>query len=463
MRTSLLIAFAFATALSGPVLAAPLDTAAVDTLALKTLADSKVPAASIAIVQDGRIVYAKAYGQQGPGTPAVTQARYPIASISKQITATAILMLADEGKLSLSDPVGKYVPGLTDGDTVTIAQVLSHTAGYRDYWPQDYPFAEMARPVTPQEILDRWAKAPLDFPPGTQWQYSNTGFVIAGQIVEKVSGEPLMTFLGKRVFTPLGMASAVDIDRGMTKADAVPHMRYALGPVRVEQAPAPGWLFAAGELAMTASDLARWDIGMIQRKLLTPASYAAQQTSVKLADGKDSHYGLGITIRDIGGHRILEHGGEAVGFLSENIVAPDDNVAVVVLDNADFGDAQTTIARGILAMLLPDAKPGAHKPAEGTARARAILDGLREGRIDRSRFTDHGNAYFTETAIGDYKASLGPLGAPTAFKQVETSLRGGFTEEVYEVSYASRKLQLIVRAEPGENGKIEQFTAYPAS
>ena len=188
-------------------------------------------------------------------------------------------MLADEGKLTLDDPVGKYVPGLTGGDTVTIRQILSHTSGYRDYWPQDFSFADMQHPVTPGQILDRWGKAPLDFPPGTQWQYSNTGFVIAGQIIEKVSGQSLLPFLSARAFQPLGMASAVDADTGMTPADATPHERYALGPVRVAKPAAAGWLFAAGELAMTASDLARWDIGMMDHKLLSQAGYAAQQTS----------------------------------------------------------------------------------------------------------------------------------------------------------------------------------------
>ncbi|HET8611279.1 MAG TPA: serine hydrolase domain-containing protein, partial [Sphingomonas sp.] len=114
--------------------ARPLDTAAIDRAAIAALKTTQVPAASIAVVQDGRIVYSHAYGTQAPGEPAVTGARYPIASISKQITATAILMLADEGKLKLDDPVGKYVPGLTDGDKVTIRQILSHTSGYRDYW-----------------------------------------------------------------------------------------------------------------------------------------------------------------------------------------------------------------------------------------------------------------------------------------------------------------------------------------
>jgi D-alanyl-D-alanine carboxypeptidase len=452
MRPALLSAFALIA--TTPALAKPLDTAAIDRAAARILATTRVPAASIAVVEDGKIVYVKAYGQQGPGTAAVTTARYPIASISKQITATAILMLADEGKLSLTDPVGKYVPGLTDGERVTIAQVLSHTSGYRDYWPQDYSFADMAHPVTPRQILDRWASAPLDFEPGSQWQYSNTGYVIAGQIIEKVSGQPLMSFLSQRVFIPLAMATAVDADTGMTSADAVPHMRYALGPVRVEKPAAPGWLFAAGELAMTASDLARWDIGMIDAKLLSPSAYKVQQTPMKLTDGKAADYGLGVQVGAADGHRMLEHGGEAVGFLSENRVYPDDKAAIVVLVNGDFGDAQTAIADRIEAQLFPQ--------ADKTERALAIFDMLRDGRIDRSRFTVNGNVYFTPTAIADYKASLTPLGRPLGFRQRSDKLRGGFTEEVYSVAYPGRMLTIVLRAEPGACGKIEQFTVYPA-
>ena len=113
-----------------------------------------------------------------------------IGSISKQFTAAAILLLAEQGKVSLDDPVSKFVPNLTRGDKVTIRQLLSHTSGYQDYWPQDYVPPFMLQPVTADKILDLWARKALDFDPGTQWQYSNTNFVIAGLIVEKASGEP---------------------------------------------------------------------------------------------------------------------------------------------------------------------------------------------------------------------------------------------------------------------------------
>ena len=213
--------------------------------------------------------------------------RYSIGSISKQFTAAAILLLQEQGKLSLDDTVGKYVPGLTRGDEVTIRQILSHTSGYQDYWPEDYLMTPMMKPATAQQIIDTWAKKPLDFEPGTQWQYSNTNFVIAGAIVEKVSGEKLMDFLGEHIFHPLGMKSVWNSDETkLTQADATPYIRYALGPLRLAPKEGRGWMFAAGELAMTAHDLALWNESMMAQTVLKPESYKEMFTSVKLKDGK---------------------------------------------------------------------------------------------------------------------------------------------------------------------------------
>src|ERR1035438_2059302 len=117
--------------------------------------------------------------------PAVPTMRYSVGSISKQFTATAVLLLAEQGKLTLDDPVSRFVPNLTRGSEVTIRQLLSHTSGYQDYWPQDYVPPFMLQAITADKILDQWARKPLDFDPGTEWQYSNTNFVIAGLIVEK--------------------------------------------------------------------------------------------------------------------------------------------------------------------------------------------------------------------------------------------------------------------------------------
>ncbi|MGB8769240.1 MAG: serine hydrolase domain-containing protein, partial [Candidatus Korobacteraceae bacterium] len=266
----------------------------IDGIAHEVLQTTGVPSASLAVVMDGKIAYVQAYGDArlDPATPAQSQMRYSIGSISKQFTAAAILMLAEEGKLSLDDPVSKYVPGLTRGNEVTIRELLSHTSGYQDYWPQDYVPPMMLQPISADGIMDRWARKPLDFDPGTKWQYSNTNYVIAGVIVEKVSGEPLLRLLSQRVFTPLGMKSVADTNENkLPPTDPSGYLRYALGPLHPAPKEGKGWMFAAGELAMTAHDLALWDQSLIAETILKPESYKEMFTEVKLKNGKGTHYG----------------------------------------------------------------------------------------------------------------------------------------------------------------------------
>ena len=272
----------------GPAPISPALREKVDAVVRQALTTTGVPSASIAIVQDGAIAYLQAYGDGriDPHTPALPSMRYSIGSISKQFTAAAVLLLAEQGKLSLDDPVSRFVPNLTRGNEVTIRELLSHTSGYQDYWPQDYVPPFMLQSITADKILDQWARKPLDFDPGTEWQYSNTNFVIAGLIVEKASGEPLLQFLSEHIFAPLGMKSVMNIDQNrLTETDATGYLRYALGPPRLAPKEGKGWLFAAGELAMPAEDLAKWDISMINRSVLQPASYAQMEREVVLKNG----------------------------------------------------------------------------------------------------------------------------------------------------------------------------------
>jgi CubicO group peptidase (beta-lactamase class C family) len=371
----------------------------------------------------------------------------------------ALLLLEDEGKLSLDDKVSKYLPGISGGDKIAIRQLLSHTSGLQDFWPQDYAFEAMSHPVTPQGIVDRWAKKPLDFEPGEQWQYSNTGYVVAGLIAEKVSGEPLVSYLERRIFKPLGMTSVVDQDQTYTSAFPAGYGRYALGPVRTVTPPAPGWLYAAGELSMTAADLAKWDIARIDRALIPADDWKAQETSVKLNDGKDTGYGLGVSIKD--SPRRISHTGEAVGFLSVNNVYPDDRAAIVVLTNSWAGNAYTRIARDIATIVLPAAVQDAVQVAQA-ARARNVYDRLRGGHLDRSQLTTNANYYFTDQAIADFASSLGPLGKPQSFEaDGKPVLRGGFVIQGYTIKYPQRTLKLSTFYEPGASGRIEQFLVTP--
>ena len=427
----------------------------VDTIAAGVMEQNGVPSASVAVVQGGKLVYTHAYGRAhiDPDKTATPDMRYSIGSISKQFTAAAILILQEQGKLKLDDPVGKYIAGLTRGDEVTIREILSHTSGYQDYWPEDYLMKPMEQPTTAQAILDGWAKKPLDFDPGTQWQYSNTNYVIAGMIVEKVSGQKLMDFLGEHIFHPLNMRSVWNSDEArLTQTDATPYIRYALGPLRQAPKEGRGWMFAAGELAMTAHDLALWDESLIARSLLKPESYQEMFTEVKLKDGKGTHYGLGVDTADLDGHKDISHGGEVTGFVADNEVLIDDGVAVAVLTNHMAGGA------GQIAKLSASTIAGQkRKPAE--EEALAIYRGLQKGSLDRSKLAPNLDAYFDAQAITDFKNSLGPLGEPLTFHQTDESLRGGMTFRSFRIVYPTRTLGLTTYTYP--DGKLEQFLVYP--
>jgi len=438
----------------------PALKARIDRIAAQVLEQTGVPSASLAVVQHGKLVYTHAYGNarlatdSEPAIAATPGMRYSIGSISKQFTAAAILMLEEQGKLSVDDPVGKYIPGLTRGGEVTIRQILSHTSGYQDYWPEDYVMTPMLSPVTAQQILDTWAKKPLDFEPGTQWQYSNTNYVIAGRIVEIVSGEPLFQFLTERIFRPLGMTSVWNSDETvLTQADATAYYRHALGPLRPAPKEGRGWMYAAGELAMTAHDLALWDESLMARSLLRPESYKEMFTEVKLKDGSGTHYGLGVEVRDRNGHRSIEHSGEVSGFVSDNEVLIDDGAAVAVLTNQDAVGAAGVIAR--LAAPLAAGYPLA--PAE--EQALDIYHGLQQGRIDRALLAPNLSDYFTPEAIADFQSSLAPLGEPLSLRQIHTELRGGMTFRAFEIVYPGRKLELTTYTYP--DGKLEQYLIAP--
>jgi CubicO group peptidase (beta-lactamase class C family) len=431
----------------------------IDKLAADALVKTGVPSASLALVKDSRVVYLHAYGDArlDPRTPATPAMRYSIGSISKQFTASSILLLQEQGKLSLDDKVSKFLPHLTRANEVTIRQLLSHTSGYQDYWPQDYVMPNMLQPTTAQLILDQWARKPLDFDPGTKWQYSNTNFVIAGLIVEKVSGVPLLTFLQQKVFQPLSMTSVLNTDQErLGDTDPTGYLRYALGPPRPSPKEGKGWLFAAGELAMTAEDLAKWDISIMDQKLLQPASYREFATDVLLKNGLGTRYGLGVDVRTDAGHRSLSHSGEVSGFTSENIVFPDERVAIVVLTNQDAADAAANIAHAIAPLLLASDDPATPQKLE---QARKIFAGLQHGAIDRSLFTDNANFYFNAQALQDFAASLGPLGTPEEFTQKRQALRGGMIMRAYRIKFPKQELQAWTYELP--TGQLEQFQVAP--
>jgi hypothetical protein len=216
-------------------------------------------------------------------------------------------------------------------------------------------------------------------------------------------------------------------------------------------------MFAAGELAMPASDLALWNISMMDRTLLAPASYDSMFAEVKLKDGKGTGYGLGVQVGDRNGHRFIEHSGEVSGFVAENIVFPNDKVAVTVLTNEDASSAAGALGRRIAPLLLGGAAGVDNSNATAAAEKRAldIFTGLQEGRLDRSQLTPLCDGYFTQEAVEDFASSLKPLGTPTSFKQVSEAKRGGMTFRVFNVGFPSKQVRVTVYEMP--DGKLEQY------
>ena len=430
-----------------------------DKIADDVLQKTGVPSASVAVVRDGKIDYLHAYGYSNleNKTAADPKMRYSIGSISKQFTAAAILLLQEQGKLSLSDKVGKWIPGLTAGDRITIRQILSHTSGYRDFWAQDYVMPPMLKSVTAQQILNDWAKIPLDFEPGTRWQYSNTNYVIAGLIVEKAAGKPVLDFLREKIFNPLDMKSVTNTDEAkLPPSDPTGYMRYALGPLHPAPKEGRGWMFAAGELAMNAEDLAKWDIALMDRKILKPESYKMMEQDVLLANGVGTGYGLGVDVGLKDEHRYVAHSGEVSGFVSSNVVFPEDRDAVVVLTNQDAISAASQITDKIGTTFFAPSEGPSEK---AKAAAEQVFLGLQQGKIDRSLFTSNCNAYFDETGLRDYANSLGPLGKVQEFELVRESLRGGMTHRTYRVKFEGQSVS--INSYWMSDGKIEQFIVAP--
>jgi D-alanyl-D-alanine carboxypeptidase len=457
MRTLIRLAVLLiaATAVFAQDTLAPEMRANIDKAANEILAKTGAPSASIAVVKDGKIAYVHAYGNArlDPAVAATPQMRYSIGSISKQFTASSLLMMQEEGKLSLDDKVVRWLPELTRAKDVTIRQLLSMTSGYQDFWPQDYVMPNMMNPATPDEVVNGWAKKPLDFEPGSKWQYSNTNYVIAAMIFERVSGVPLVDFLQQRVFGPLQMTSVFNTDvAALPSTDAMRYLRYAAGPLRVAPKEGKGWMYAAGELAMTASDLAKWDISIIDQTILKPESYRELEHEVELTSGVGTHYALGVGVGLSDNRRQLSHGGEVSGFTAQNTVYPDDRAAIVVLTNLDATGASGQITGRIAKLLFSTTDPGTSAALD---ESKKIFAALQKGQIDRTLFTSNANAYFSDQALKDFAASLGPLGTPQDFTQASQSLRGGMVLRRYTVKFAKQTFNITTFWMP--DGKLEQY------
>ena len=466
----------------------PLDrveSSQVDDAVRTVMQRNNVPAVSLAIVRHAQIAYLKAYGAAELSTDighihptrssraASVSTRFAIGSISKEFTAAAILVLADRGQLSLDDTVSKYLPQLTGASHITIRELLNHTSGYLDYFLQEYIPARMQRPTSVDAILKAWAQRPLAFLPGKDWQYSGTNYVIAGRIVEKITGEPYEKFLEDNVLRPIGITDETFADHpSQPERNAVGYYRFALGPPRLAPLTGRNWLFAMADLEMTARDVALWDVSVINQSLLCSACYQAMSSEAKTSNGGPTGYGLGFFVRQIAGtdgkqHLMLHHPGEISGFRSHNFVLPDLKAAVVILTNAEYSDTTSELAEQLQSVvgIKPAEQSGADTAVSFIpsaveenaieARAHRLMLHLAQGLVDRADLAPDASETFTREAINDIRKSLAPLGDLERVKLDSTQLRGGTKHYALTLIYHRRKLQI---AEYDlADGKIEQF------
>jgi CubicO group peptidase (beta-lactamase class C family) len=285
---------------------------------------------TVLVAQDGKIVLDKGYGFANlewdvPNTPTT---KFRLGSITKQFTAASILLLEERGKLKTEDPVKKYMPDAPAAwDKITIFHVLTHTSGIPSFtgFP-DFETRE-AQAVTPEKLVEWFRDKPLEFEPGTKWNYSNSGYVLLGYLIEKISGQSYADFVQQNIFTPLGMKdSGYDSNSAIIAHRATGYTPDKNGPTNA------GFVhmsipFSAGALYSTTEDLLRWEQGLFGGKVLTAASLAKMTTPFKQG------YALGLGVSNNNGHKMISHEGGIQGFNTSLAYFPDDKLVVAVLAN----------------------------------------------------------------------------------------------------------------------------------
>ncbi len=313
---------------------------------VRSYVDAKQFMGSVLVARDGKIILSKGYGSANlewdvPNSPS---AKFRLGSITKQFTAACILLLEERGKLKVEDPVKKYMPDAPAAwDKVTIFHLLTHTSGIPSFtgFP-DYHSTE-AIATTPEQLVARFRDKPLEFQPGEKWNYSNSGYVLLGYLIEKISQQSYRQFVQENIFNPLGMKdSGYDSNTEIIAHRASGYEPSAKGPANA------GYIdmsipLSAGALYSTTEDLLRWEQGLMGGKVLSAASLQKMTTPFK------SDYAFGLAVHTGNGHKVIEHNGGIEGFNTALAYYPDDKLTVVVLANLS-GRAPESIAGNLAAL-----------------------------------------------------------------------------------------------------------------
>ncbi|HEX4458790.1 MAG TPA: serine hydrolase domain-containing protein [Polyangia bacterium] len=349
--------------------------AAIDALATDVVTKTPAAGVSVAVMRHGRLVVAKGYGfADVAARTAVTPATiFRIGSITKQLTAAAIVQLAQAQRLTLDDDIHRWLPDYpTHAQTITLRQLLTHTSGIPDFEHHAWFEAHMAERRPRGELVASFGAEPLEFTPGAKWSYSSSGYYLLGLVVERASGRAWADYVRDQVLAPAGVRGigecpdTQDYPHAARGYDIRDGKRVDARPIVMAHA------FAAGALCATAPALVDWARALAGGRVVGAAGWREMTTPVTLADGSHFGYGLGLFIGDLGGHRVIFHGGGVNGFVSALASYPDDDLVIAVLVNTegDFADALSeSIAR--VALNVPRVAPARTPLAAGEGAALA--------------------------------------------------------------------------------------------
>lgn len=437
-----------------------LDVEAIDTYLKAHAALPGQVGMSVAVMKDGEIVFARGYGTRAVGKddPVTPDTTFAIASISKQFTCAAALLLAEDGKLKMGDAVAKYYPKLTRAKDVTLLDALHHTAGYRDYYPLDFTSERQNEPIEGDALIAEYGAMPLDFDPRTRWSYSNTGYVIVGRVIERRSGKSYGAFLKQRLFDPNGLEHTYAREAELRAEAAHGHGAFALGEPEPYPVEGLGWMLGSGSLWSTPSDLLRWDLALHGGKVLSKKSYATMVTPATLEDGRSTGYACGLGIAHEQGETIVRHSGAVNGYLSMNMFVPRTRSGVAVVVNSLAADPGA-VANGLLDTVIRSGQPDRPVPEiEGPPAdevAKSLLSAMQKGTLPRAKLSPEYSAFATDERLEAAAPALKALGEPISVEVLRTRERGGMEASVVQFVFATTTLQAVMFRRP--DGIVEQF------
>ncbi|WP_082121040.1 serine hydrolase domain-containing protein [Dyella japonica] len=377
------------------------------------------PGATIAIYRDGEVLYRHAYGLSDleRKTPATVSTHYEIGSITKQFTAAAVLQLQEAGKLDINATLATYLPDAPHAKEVTLKQLLSHTSGMPEYL--DGPDVEQwaVKPATFDQIMARIKDKPLDFPPGSRWSYSNSGYALLGRVIEVTSKESYEHYVKSHLLAAAGMTHTYTVADEAQLAGMAKGYRHTDG--KLEPAPTihdtVGW--AAGNLVSTVDELERWNVALRSGKIVRPADYALMSTPVP----GSTDYGLGLFIDTLDEQPRIGHTGGSFGFTTSNQYFPKQGLQVIAFTNVgDNPEPGQMLVTATFEALYPQIAASARKPAAGeeaatTAAVRKAFSQLQQGAQDTSAFGDKLKAKLAAGLSGRMAKQLSPFGEPSSF------------------------------------------------